>query len=263
MTTVLSNPVRLMQLFSRRQYMQCGCGVMATLKHQRTSKILFRCSTQQTDVGLDAPKDAVSYQVGSIIGKIKYSLAKYTSVGLTSKKLYECCAEGIYHEEFFKACDMPDTFQSWFYVMQLHIWMILVRLRVEGKHGKNISYKMVELMWKDVEQRMKLIGVEDTSERRETLQEYAQQFFGLIIAYDEGILGHDRVLASALWRNLFYNKHNTDAESLAHMVGYVRRQMQYLDGQNSDTIMLEGEIKWLPLDHEAPMSTKQEIPDPG
>lgn len=54
---------------------------------------------------------------------------------------------------------MPDTFQSWFYVMHLHIWMLLVRLRLEDSPGKSLSYNMVEIMWQDVEQRMKLIGV--------------------------------------------------------------------------------------------------------
>lgn len=37
--------------------------------------------------------------------------------------------------------------------------MLLVRLRSEGKLGKKISFNMVEIMWQDVEERVKLIGV--------------------------------------------------------------------------------------------------------
>jgi len=204
---------------------------------------------QTTDVNADK-ESPLSYDIGSFVGSIKQRFTKYMVQGLTAKNLYEKCADGITYEEFFNACKMPDTFQSWFYIMHLHVWMILVRLKQEGKYGKNISYQMVEIMWQDVEQRVKLIGVEDTSERRETMEELAQQFFGLIIAYDEGLLSHDRVLASALWRNLFYHKENTDAESLALLVGYVRKQIQHLETQSTNDIIMNGKIDWLPLNEQ-------------
>ena len=35
------------------------------------------------------------------------------------------------HPNFFRVCDLPDTFQSWFLVTQLHVWMSLVRLKQE------------------------------------------------------------------------------------------------------------------------------------
>lgn len=224
--------------------------------------IITRCLSQQSGIA-NPSDDNVGYQVGSFVGNLKHNLAKYMARGLTAKNLYEQCADGVSYEEFFRACKMPDTFQSWFYVMQLHMWMLLVRLRVEGRYGKNISHKMVEIMWQDVEQRVKLIGVEDSSERRESMEEFAQQFFGLIIAYDEGLLGHDRVLASALWRNLFYNKHDTDAESLSALVGYVRKQVQYLETQNSNDILLQGKVRWLPLYESEIDQEKSDTPDPG
>ena len=42
---------------------------------------------------------------------------------------------------------------------KLVLRMLLVRLRSEGKLGKKISFNMVEIMWQDVEERVKLIGV--------------------------------------------------------------------------------------------------------
>ena len=238
------------------------------------TKILSSCYTKEylcrNNVAIQpcrsvesAAKETISYNFGSFLGSLRTNITRYMAQAMAVKKLYECCAHHITYIDFFKACQMPDTFQSWFYVLHLHMWMVLIRLRSEGKYGKNLSYYMVELMWKDLQERIKLLGVEDTSEKKETMEEYAQQFFGLIVAYDEGLLGHDRVLASALWRNLFYNKENTDAESLALMVGYVRKQIQYLEQQDSETILLTGEIKWLPLHEEEITSSKVKFPDPG
>jgi len=37
--------------------------------------------------------------------------------------------------------------------------MVLVRLQSEGSTGKSLAYNMVEIMWQDVEQRIKLLDV--------------------------------------------------------------------------------------------------------
>lgn len=172
---------------------------------------------------------------------------KNTILLKSAKTIYECCVEGVNYEDFYEACHMPDTFQSWFLVNQLHVWMCLVRLKVEGKDGRFVYRKLVEIMWQDVEERMKVMGVDDSSVRRESLRELVENFYGLIFAYDEGLLSHDRVLAAALWRNMFHDKQNTDAIKLAEMVDYVRRQVRHLDRLDSKQFLETGEVKWLPL----------------
>ncbi|KAG7264267.1 hypothetical protein CRUP_000784 [Coryphaenoides rupestris] len=74
--------------------------------------------------------------------------------------------------------------------------MCLVRMRQEGREGKYMCRYIVHSMWEDVEQRCKIMG---------------------------GILSDDRVLAAALWRNLF-NRQCEDPRQLELMVEYVRKQ---------------------------------------
>lgn len=57
---------------------------------------------------------------------------------------------------------MPDSFQSWFLVAQLHLWLCLVRLKREGKDGDYLLKQMVAMFWNDVEARMKILGVSPT-----------------------------------------------------------------------------------------------------
>lgn len=35
------------------------------------------------------------------------------------------------HPHLYRVCGLPDTFQSWFLIAQLHVWMSLVRLKAE------------------------------------------------------------------------------------------------------------------------------------
>ena len=57
------------------------------------------------------------------------------------------------------ACGLPDTFQSWFLVAHLHVWLCLVRLKREGKDGSLVIREVVTTFWHDVEQRMRVLGV--------------------------------------------------------------------------------------------------------
>lgn len=57
------------------------------------------------------------------------------------------------------ALDLPDTYQSWFIVAHLHLWLCLVRLKREGEDGNTIIKELVTMFWEDARQRMKTVGV--------------------------------------------------------------------------------------------------------
>ncbi len=84
--------------------------------------------------------------------------------------------------------------------------------------------------------------------RKQSLKELMQEFYGLILAYDEGLLSHDRVLAASVWRNMFHNKKNTDASNLASFVEYIRKQVLHLESIDSERLFTTGEIEWLPFE---------------
>ena len=102
----------------------------------------------------------------------------------SAHSIYAQCVDEVDYESFFKGikfkmiwfvlnlelwamfilipilvCAMPDTFQSWFIVAQLHIWLCLVRLKREDENGKFIIHHLVKFFWKDVQERLNLLGV--------------------------------------------------------------------------------------------------------
>ncbi|CAL8383634.1 unnamed protein product [Boreogadus saida] len=175
-------------------------------------------------------------------GPLKYNKWK---IKIAALRMYTCCVERINYDDFFERCTLPDTLNSWFLIAQLHVWMCLVRMRQEGREGKYMCRYIVHSMWEDVEQRCKIMGI-DASHRKESLKSMTETFYAAIFGYDEGILSDDRVLAAALWRNLF-NRECEDPRQLELMLEYVRKQMQYIDSLDAEDLLLTGEVKWRPM----------------
>nr|XP_033770435.1 ubiquinol-cytochrome-c reductase complex assembly factor 1 isoform X1 [Geotrypetes seraphini] len=189
-------------------------------------------------------------------GPLKYSKWK---IKIAALRMYTCCVERIDYDEFFDRCCLPDTLNSWFLVTQLHVWMCLVRLKQEGRAGKYMCRYVVYVMWEDVTQRGKVMGI-DSVALKNSMRVMMENFYAAVFGYDEGILSDDRVLAGALWRNLF-NKQCEDPRHLEFMVEYVRKQMQYLDSLVGEDLLLTGDVVWRPLMEHDPQSILK-LPSP-
>lgn len=164
--------------------------------------------------------------------------------------LYECAADNINYFEFFNEFNLPDTFNSWFLVTELHIWMILVRVMNEGadsgQDGRFLRNFIVEAMWADSSQRAKKLFAENPSMIRENLAVLSEQFQATLITYDEGLMMDDKVLASALWRR-FFSKECDDYSKLEKLVKYIREQILILDHMPRKELLSKPVIKWASL----------------
>jgi len=56
-------------------------------------------------------------------------------------------------------CGLPDSFQSWFLLAHLHVWLLMVRLKREEEEGMFVVRQIVRMFWDDVEKRTTMIGV--------------------------------------------------------------------------------------------------------
>jgi cytochrome b pre-mRNA-processing protein 3 len=102
-------------------------------------------------------------------------------------------------------------------------------------------------MWADVRQRLTAMGINSPTDTRKGIDQLSQQFFGLIVSFDEGLLSHDTVLAAALWWNLFEDKSKLDPLAIAQMVSYVRAQVKHLDAVTSAELFSGPSVKFLPF----------------
>lgn len=145
---------------------------------------------------------------------------------------------------------MPDTFNSWFLVTEIHCHMLLTRVMNEGpeakEDGRFMRNAVVETLWNDVQNRSKKLSQDNPSAARRQVQVLSEQFQAALIAYDEGVLSDDKILANALWRR-FFEMSCSDYSKLEKLIIYVRKTMSMLDGLTRDELVRGRKIKWLSL----------------
>lgn len=173
-----------------------------------------------------------------------------TRLRVSSCLLYESVVDHINYNEFFELYDMPDTFNTWFLITELHVWMLLVRAMAEGAEkgaaGRFMRNCIVETMWNDVTTRAKQLTMDNPSAVRPQIQQLSEQFQAALISYDEGISYDDKALAAALWRR-FLGGRCDDYEKLELLVEYVRKQVATLDQLSRYDFAIKPNLKWAPL----------------
>ncbi|CAG8640158.1 24348_t:CDS:2, partial [Racocetra persica] len=146
-----------------------------------------------------------------------------------TREMYQMCALRLdeNREFFIDTCGLPDSFQTWFQITLLHVWMLMVRFRPEND-GKVYMQQLVNHLFDDAEWRMREIhGITSGSLISHYMKDYLSQFHGAVMAYDEGLCKDDPVLATALWRNVLVTEGS--AHNMACLVKYVRQELQALD----------------------------------
>ena len=131
--------------------------------------------------------------------------------------------------EFFTALGVPDTLDGRFELICLHAFLYLRRLKGEKEPAASLSQRFFDTMFADFDRSLREIGVGDLSVGRQ-INRMAEAFYGRVRAYEDGLAGDDEALAGALARNL-YGTAPASAELLAHVAGYVRREVASLAGQ--------------------------------
>jgi len=162
-----------------------------------------------------------------------------------SLRLYLCCVELVDNVQFFEVLNLPDSFNSWFSVTELHLWLVCTQIPSSTREGQFLRKKLMKNCWKDVAKRMKLMDSVYT-DRKKGLLQFSDGFIYNLYQYDEGLLGDDKALAAALWRG-FFQKQPVDMQALEIMVQYVRKQLKHIEQYNTESLFTIGLITFLPL----------------
>lgn len=145
-------------------------------------------------------------------------------MGVRSQKLFETATRQIDFSEFKERFNGPDTFNTWFLITELHIWMLSVRAMADRQLGEVIRNEIIAAMWSDVNYRTKKLSASTGSQQsviRKQIEELSGQFQYAMIAYDEGLMTNDMRLASALWER-YFNRNSDNFDQIELLVKYVR-----------------------------------------
>lgn len=149
--------------------------------------------------------------------------------------LYEALVTQARRPEFYVAGGVADTVDGRFDMVVLHAWLTLARLRSEGVPAAALSQALYDLMFADMDQNLREMGVGDLGVAKRVMT-MAEAFGGRVAAYDQGLADPGGSLADALRRNLYRKCKPTD-EQLAAMAAHVRRQAAHLAGQPAEALL--------------------------
>lgn len=135
-----------------------------------------------------------------------YNSLTSTAIRVTSD-VYDRCAERAHAERnfWYGDCALPETYQSWFQITNLHVYLMLARFRAfDSAANRTYSQELINHFFIDAESRMRdRFGVQTSRLVKGYMRDMHMQHRGSILGYDEGLASGDVRLAQAVWRNIW------------------------------------------------------------
>ncbi len=143
------------------------------------------------------------------------------------RRLYVAAVEQARDPHFYRDHGVPDTLDGRFDMIALHVFLILHRLRQDGRPRKAMSQALFDMMFADMDESLRELGVGDLAVGGR-VKAMAKALYGRIAAY-QSALDSDNPgdLMEAFRRNVFRGAEaaSADAEALAN---YARAQATHL-----------------------------------
>ncbi|CAL8144378.1 unnamed protein product [Orchesella dallaii] len=216
--------------------------------------------------GWFTPKDDITFW-GRTLRKLGFTDIPKSILKQSGYLIYMKIADEVDYIKFFKLLNLPDTYASWFIVVELHVWLVAARLMQDDKEGRLVRNSLIKAMWEDNEAKSKKLEGALPSARRRDIQGLSDQFHASMFAYDEGLLGDDYILAGALWRRFIRGEDNQEfststpqvddtsqdvlcmqAKGLELLVLYVRSQYYMLNNLSREQLLRRRAITWAAFD---------------
>ncbi len=150
-------------------------------------------------------------------------------------RLYATLVEKARDPAFYSRLAVPDTVNGRYDMVVVHAMLVLRRLRGEGQDAEKTGRALLELLFQDMDQSLREMGVGDMGIARH-IKKMGKAMFGRAEAYEAGLDGDESTLAAALKDNV-YRQSQPTADQLAIMALYMRRASEHLSTQGAPDIV--------------------------
>jgi len=173
------------------------------------------------------PYSPITVAVVKTLAKMMgYNSRESTAIRVTSD-LYDACVDAVELNAHFwhGELGLPRTYQVWFQLTNLHVWLLLVRFRALPTRPQAQAYaqEIINHFFIDAESRMReRFGVQTARLVKGYMRDMHMQQRGAVLSMDEALGKHsDAFLAAALWRNIWGGGWG--------VVGGVKRKLRGID----------------------------------
>lgn len=154
---------------------------------------------------------------------------------------------------FYTAYAVPDTVNGRFDMLVLHLWLVLRRLRAEGR--TELVQTLFDHFSSDLDANLREMGVGDLAVPRR-MRRFGEAFYGRAQAYDAAMTASDpQALARALARNILGR---VEPEPAMPLAAYVRTVLADLAGLADGAVEAAGWAFPVPA---SPAAGRPQTPD--
>jgi cytochrome b pre-mRNA-processing protein 3 len=132
---------------------------------------------------------------------------------------------------FYRDFGVPDTPEGRFEMVGLHVALVVRRLRHEGPDGSALAQELFDLMFEDIDESLRQIGIGDLSVGRQ-VKRLAGHFYARLTTLDEALSsGPAEALRRTLQTNAYHGGTAPAEPQLAGLLHYVTAADQALQAQ--------------------------------
>jgi cytochrome b pre-mRNA-processing protein 3 len=159
---------------------------------------------------------------------------KARPVRVAGEALYEAATRQARQPEFYSALGAPDTVEGRFELYNLHVVLLLDRLKGEGGAAAETAQALFDAYVGALDNTLREMGVGDLTVPKK-MRKLGEAFYGRAKAYDAILANRDPAeLVALLERTVFEGAPGAGAEKLAD---YVRAAADSLRTQSLDAIL--------------------------
>ncbi len=150
--------------------------------------------------------------------------------------LYQALARQSRLPVFYEKMNVPDTVDGRFDLVCLHVFLVLHRLRGEGRAGARLGQALFDQMFAAMDHAVREIGIGDLSVPRH-IKRMMRAFKGRSAGYARALeAGDGATLREVLRRNLYGTVAAPDEGALAAMESYVTKSWTLMAAMPYDVL---------------------------
>lgn len=150
--------------------------------------------------------------------------------------LYTALVEQARSPAFYRDLSVPDTVDGRFDMIVLHCFLVLRRLRAAGAEGTALGQAVFEVMFADMDQNLRQMGVGDLGVGRR-VKAMTQAFMGRVAAYEKAMGEGTAALAATVARNVYRVEPDAAPPGAKVLADYVFACDRTLGGQDAASVM--------------------------
>jgi cytochrome b pre-mRNA-processing protein 3 len=150
----------------------------------------------------------------------------------------------LYHElvkhartpTFYRDLGVPDTPEGRFEMVALHAALVIRRLRAEDALGRALGQELFDLMFADVDESLRHIGVGDLKVGKH-VKRLAGNFYARLAALDEALAGGTAPLGPMLATNVYHGGTPPSAAQCDALAAWLVATARALDAQAGAAVL--------------------------